>query len=280
MRFSASGNDRHSSPTSKNVALTPFSLRMSRIGPLYLLGPSSNVSAMTFFPSGRGFNGTTIVSCGSTVTPLSTCLPERFPTQYSCTPSFPACLSICIEPPAMSMLSPCGTVSLLTVWSSVTSSPDVTITMPSCGIVVLSIASRRTAAPLMLTTIGLPACFSIMSPATSTRLPGCASKSPLSRSSRPNVMSTLTFMEVPFTVIGICRQCRSHIHQPPTLPPANANITRMETNAISRCRPLPRRPLSGPAPYSPYSFPRVFPARRTLSPNDSSSMYCGSFVTS
>ncbi len=93
---------------------------------------------MTFFPSGRGFNGTTIVSCGSTVTPLSTCLPERFPTQYSCTPSFPACLSICIEPPAMSMLSPCGTVSLLTVWSSVTSSPDVTITMPSCGIVVLS----------------------------------------------------------------------------------------------------------------------------------------------
>ena len=43
MRFSASGNDRHSSPTSKNVALTPFSLRMSRIGPLYLLGPSFHI---------------------------------------------------------------------------------------------------------------------------------------------------------------------------------------------------------------------------------------------
>ncbi len=82
-----------SSPRSKNVAFTFFCLRMSRIGPVYWLGPSSKVSAMTFLPSGCGENDCTVsFFIGSTVRFLISCF-DRLPIQISSVPSSPCCVT-------------------------------------------------------------------------------------------------------------------------------------------------------------------------------------------
>ena len=192
-------------PRLKNVALTPLSFSTSRIRPVYWLGPSSNVSAITLRPAGRGLIASTTRSTGCSITPLSTSFFEERPTHTSRTPSLPVRTSRWIEPPEPTS-APCGTGSCRTSYPSVTSPPDVTVTVAGSGNGVPSNDSAVTGEPFNVTVIGSPPRSSTTSPVIASSRPGLWPKSLLSASNAPSVVSTRTLNVASFTRTGTSRQ--------------------------------------------------------------------------